>query len=166
MPACDDGSTRGDCCKQGPHVLVSKTGYAKKLEAFCGPAAPKFSKSDFEKGKARWLIVFNRTGSDGAGDTEPELEVESPTIGYRSEFRKQEKKNVPCYKCILESAAYDQLHYGECGEFRILILYTVTVCLLFILLFKFVVSRRTRDRKKIHLPMEEPEEEKERLSES
>lgn len=78
----------------------------------------------------------------------------------------KKKKNVPCYKCILESAAYDQLHYGECGEFRILILYTVTVCLLFILLFKFVVSRRTRDRKKIHLPMEEPEEEKERLSES
>ena len=28
-----------------------------------------------------------RTGSDGAGDTEPELEVESPTIGYRSELR-------------------------------------------------------------------------------
>ena len=60
MPACEDGSTKGDCCKLGPHVLVSKTGYAKKLEAFCGPEAPKFSKSDFEKGKARWLIVFNR----------------------------------------------------------------------------------------------------------
>ena len=91
MPACENGSTRGECCKQGPHVLVSKTGYAKKLEAYCGPKAPKFSKSDFEKGKARWLIVFNRTGSDGAGDTEPELEVESPTIGYRSEFREREK---------------------------------------------------------------------------
>ena len=60
MPACEDGSTKGDCCKQGPHVLVSKTGYAKKLQAYCGPSAPKFSKSDFEKGKARWLIVFNR----------------------------------------------------------------------------------------------------------
>ena len=86
LPACEDGSSTGDCCKQGPHVLVSKTGYAKKLEAYCGPTPPKFSKTDFEKGKARWLVVFNKTGRDGPGDSEPELELESPTIGYRSEW--------------------------------------------------------------------------------
>ena len=33
-----------------------------------------------------WTLKY-RTGSDGAGETEPELEVESPTIGYRSELR-------------------------------------------------------------------------------
>ena len=60
--------------------MVSKTGYAKKLDAFCGPEAPKFEKSDFEKGKARWLVVYNNTGSNN--DTQ--LEMESPTIGYRS----------------------------------------------------------------------------------
>ena len=63
--------------------------------------------------------MFNRTGSDGAGDTEPELEVESPTIGYRSEFREREKSMFHAINVFLESAAYDQLHYGECGEFRI-----------------------------------------------
>ena len=82
LPSCSDGSTKGDCCKQGDHVLVSKTGYAKKLEAFCGPEAPKFEKSDFEKGKARWLVVFNKTSTDSTS----QLEIESPTIGYRSKF--------------------------------------------------------------------------------
>ena len=61
---------------------MSKTGYAKKLEAFCGPEAPKFEKSDFEKGKARWLVVFNKTSTDSTS----QLEIESPTIGYRSKF--------------------------------------------------------------------------------
>ena len=40
-------------------------------------------------------MIKCRTGSDGAGDTEPELEVESPTIGYRSELREgKQKMNV------------------------------------------------------------------------
>ena len=72
----------GECCRQGSHVLVSKTGYAKKLTPYCGPEAPKFEKSDFEKGKARWLVVFNNTGSD----EQSELQLESPTIGYRSKI--------------------------------------------------------------------------------
>ena len=62
--------------------MVSKTGYAKKLTPYCGPEAPKFEKSDFEKGKARWLVVFNNTGSD----EQSELQLESPTIGYRSKI--------------------------------------------------------------------------------
>lgn len=89
LPPCQDGSSKGDCCREGPHVLVSKTGYAKKLEAYCGPEAPKFEKTDFEKGKARWLVVFNKTGSDGAGGLQPEIEIESPTIGYRSKNHMQ-----------------------------------------------------------------------------
>ena len=72
----------GDCCRQGSHVLVSKTGYAKKLTPYCGPEAPKFEKSDFEKGKARWLVVYNNSNSDG----QSELQLESPTIGYRSKL--------------------------------------------------------------------------------
>ena len=32
MPACQDGSTQGECCKLGPHLLVSKSGYAKKFQ--------------------------------------------------------------------------------------------------------------------------------------
>ncbi len=36
-------------------------------------------------------MINYRTGSDGAGDAEPELELESPTIGYRSEL--QDAKN-------------------------------------------------------------------------
>lgn len=80
LPSCPDGSTKGECCKDGDHVLVSQTGYAKKLTAYCGPQAPKFEKSDFEKGKARWLVIFNKTSTDASS----ELEIESPTIGYRS----------------------------------------------------------------------------------
>ena len=82
LPSCSDGSNKGDCCREGPHVLVSKTGYAKKLTPYCGPTAPKFEKSDFENGKARWLVVFNNTNN--GGEFKPELELESPTIGYRS----------------------------------------------------------------------------------
>ena len=62
--------------RSGPHMLISKTGYAKKLtpwvvgfvfiliyfifsSSYCGPDAPKFDKSDFEKGKVRAIIKFN-----------------------------------------------------------------------------------------------------------
>jgi len=99
LPACADNSTTGDCCKAGPHLLISKTGYAKKFQAYCGPKAPKFDKSDFDKGKARWLVVFNNTGS--SGNFKPKLAIEAPTIGYR------------------KSAAYDQRYYAErciCGQ--------------------------------------------------
>ena len=107
LPSCPDGSTKGECCKQGPHVLVSKTGYAKKLSAFCGPEAPKFEKSDFEKGKARWLVVFNNTGSND--DTQ--LEMESPTIGYRSKISKTQTlkisvNNVKCFQRVLHMTSY------------------------------------------------------------
>eukprot|EP00090_Calanus_glacialis_P021303 TRINITY_DN32878_c0_g1_i1.p1 TRINITY_DN32878_c0_g1~~TRINITY_DN32878_c0_g1_i1.p1 ORF type:complete len:846 (+),score=251.22 TRINITY_DN32878_c0_g1_i1:28-2565(+) len=99
LPSCADNSTNGDCCKAGPHLLISKTGYAKKFQAYCGPEAPKFDKSDFDKGKARWLVVFNNTGS--SDNFKPKLAIEAPTIGYR------------------KSAAYDQRYYGErciCGQ--------------------------------------------------
>merc|ERR1719508_354863 len=98
LPSCLDNSTKGDCCKEGPHLLISKTGYAKKFEAYCGSEAPKFSKTDFEKGKARWLVVFNNTGNKD--NFTPQVALEAPTIGYR------------------KSAAFDQLYYGErcvCG---------------------------------------------------
>ena len=61
---------------------MSKTGYAKKLTPYCGASAPEFEKSDFENGKARWLVVFNNTNN--REEFKPELELESPTIGYRS----------------------------------------------------------------------------------
>merc|ERR1712107_65562 len=54
--------------------------------------------SDFEKGKARWLVLFNN--SKNANDFSPKIGIESPTIGWR------------------KSAAYDQLYYGQkcmCG---------------------------------------------------
>ena len=102
-----------------------------------------------------------RTGSDGAGVAEPELELESPTIGYRSELQGEQNDKM-LLVCISESAAYDQLHYGECGEFGKSFMIDVNIFGM-----KFVVSRRTRDRKKILPQMEELEEgkEKERVKE-
>jgi len=79
-------------------MLISKTGYAKKLTPYCGPDAPNFDKSDFEKGKARWLVLYNN--SKNSDDFSPKIGIESPTIGWR------------------KSAAYDQLYYGQkcmCG---------------------------------------------------
>jgi len=98
FPSCADNSTKGECCRAGPHMLISKTGYAKKLTPYCGPDAPTFEKSDFEKGKARWLVLFNN--SKNSENFSPKIGIESPTIGWR------------------KSAAYDQLYYGQkcmCG---------------------------------------------------
>ena len=53
------------------------------IPSYCGPEAPKFEKSDFENGKARWLVIYNNTGHSQS-DLQTELELESPTIGYRS----------------------------------------------------------------------------------
>lgn len=54
--------------------------------SYCGSEAPKFSKTDFEKGKARWLVVFNNTGNKD--NFTPQVALEAPTIGYRSKIYK------------------------------------------------------------------------------
>ena len=54
------------------------------LFSLCGPDPPVFTKSDYERGKARWLVVFNgtRPGREGG---RPRLSIEAPTLGLRSE---------------------------------------------------------------------------------
>ncbi|XP_023331455.1 uncharacterized protein LOC111703668 isoform X2 [Eurytemora carolleeae] len=101
LPSCPDGSTKGDCCKQGPHLLISQTGYAKKLEAYCGQTAPKFENTVFDLGRARWLIIFNNTlHKDQIGKSNSKLAFQARSIGYR------------------RTASYDQKFYGKkclCG---------------------------------------------------
>jgi len=101
LPACPDGSTKGECCKNGPHMLISKTGYAKKLEAFCGGDPPKIAGDWFEVGRPRWLVVYNNTlNKDEMSSSSNRVRFEARSIGYR------------------RTASYDQHYYGKqplCG---------------------------------------------------